>query len=40
MTPDESAPVAGDFLNCCGEERGPWGDKAAAACEVENGVDA
>lgn len=30
--------VAGDFLNCCGEERGPRGEKAACA-GFEKGVD-
>src|SRR5690349_3788694 len=28
--------VAGDFLNCWGEDRGPWGEKAA---EIEKGVE-
>jgi hypothetical protein len=28
--------VAGDFLNCWGEDRGPWGEKAAV---TEKGVE-
>ncbi len=31
------ALVAGDFLTCCGDDRGPWGEKAA--CAAENGVE-
>lgn len=31
------AVVAGDLLTCCGDERGPWGEKAA--CAAENGVE-
>src|SRR5688572_7500397 len=30
--------VAGDFLNCWGEERGPFGEKAVCAA-LENGVE-
>jgi hypothetical protein len=29
--------AAGDFLTCCGDDRGPCGDKAAWA--IENGVE-
>lgn len=31
--------VAGDLLNCCGDDLGPRGEKAACACEAEKGVD-
>jgi len=31
------AVVAGDFLNCCGDDRGPGGEKAS--CVWENGVE-
>lgn len=33
-------PAAGDFLNCCGEDFGPWGEKAGAVCGFEKGVEA
>jgi hypothetical protein len=29
--------AAGDFLTCCGDDRGPWGEKAAWA--TEKGVE-
>jgi hypothetical protein len=29
--------VAGDFLTCCGDDRGPCGEKTA--CVIEKGVE-
>lgn len=37
--PIRVAEFAGDFLNCCGDDLGPWGEKAACAWETEKGVD-
>ena len=36
--PMSVAELAGDFLTFCGDDRGPWGEKAVCWC-WENGVD-
>lgn len=38
--PSRVIEFAGDFLNCCGDDRGPWGVSPAwPAIDVEKGVE-